>query len=109
MAIYMAQAAYTTQTWATLAKHPQDRSAVLGELIEKLGGRLIGLYYCFGEYDTVAIFEAPDDITASAIVLAASSPGHVKTTKTTRLFTVQETMEMMRKAGTVTYEAPSKG
>ena len=107
MAHYMTQAAYTAEAWATMTKQPQDRTVGLAELIQKLGGRLITHYYCFGEYDGVTLFEAPDDTTASAIVLAAISAGHVKLVKTTRLFTVQETMEAMRKAGRVAYQAPS--
>jgi uncharacterized protein with GYD domain len=109
MAFYMFQGAYTPEALATMTKNPQDRSVVLAELIQKLGGQQISFYSCFGEYDVVVIFEAPDDTTASAIVLAAISPGHAKTAKTTKLLTVQETMEAMRKAGSVTYQAPSKG
>src|SRR5690242_7603598 len=109
MALYMVQAAYTAEAWAAMTKNPQDRTVALTELMQKLGDRLIGHYYCFGEYDAVTIFEAPDDTTASATVLAAISPGHVKMVKTTKLFTVQETMEAMRKAGSVTYQGPSKG
>jgi uncharacterized protein with GYD domain len=108
MAFYMVQAAYTAEAWATMVKNPQDRSKPFSELAQKLGARLIDAYYCFGEYDVVVIFEAPEDTTASAAVLAVISPGHLKTTKTTKLFTIQETMEMMRKAGNVTYQAPSK-
>ena len=77
--------------------------------MEKLGGRMIDLYYCFGDYDGVFIYEAPDDATAAAAVLAAVSPGHVKTIKMTKLLTVQETMEAMRKAGGMTYAGPSSG
>ncbi len=109
MALYMIQGAYTAEAWATMTKHPQDRSKPFGELAQKLGGRLIGVYYCFGEYDVVALFEAPDDSAALATAMAVITPGHVKAIKTTRLFTVEETMEAMRKAGSVTYPAPSKG
>ena len=92
-----------------LAKNPQDRSVPIRELAQKLGGRLIGLYYCFGEYDGVVLAELPDDISAVARSLAAVSPGHVKAIKTTKLFTVEETMEAMRKAGSVGYQGPSRG
>ena len=109
MAIYMNQFSYTAEAWASLTKNPADRSVRLSQMAQQFGGRLLGLYYCFGEYDGVAIFEAPDDTTVSAVVLAAVTAGHLKTSKTTKLFTVQETMEMMRKAGSVTYQAPSKG
>ena len=106
MALYMAQFAYTAEALATMAKNPQDRSVPSRELIEKSGGRLISFYFCFGEYDGVAIYEAPDDTTASAISLAAASPGHLKASHTTKLFTVEETMEAMRKAGSFTFQGP---
>jgi uncharacterized protein with GYD domain len=109
MALYMIQGTYTAEAWATMTKNPQDRSIPIRELAQKLGGRLVDVYYCFGEYDVVVLVEAPDDVTASAIVLAAISPGHLKAIKTTKLLTVDETMEAMRKAGSVTYPAPSKG
>jgi uncharacterized protein with GYD domain len=109
MALYMFQGAYTPEAWATMTKNPQDRSIVLAEMIQKLGGQLISFYYCFGEYDVVVIFEASDDTTASAMVLAAISPGHAKTSKTTKLLTIQETIEAMRKANSVSYQPPSKG
>jgi uncharacterized protein with GYD domain len=49
MALYMVQFAYTAGALATMAKNPQDRSVPSRELIEKLGGRMIGFYFCFGE------------------------------------------------------------
>ena len=109
MGLYMFQGAYTPESWTSMTKNPQDRSVGLSELIQKLGGKLVNLYYCFGEYDVVAIFEAPDDTTASAMVLAAISPGHAKVSKTTKLLTVQEATEAMRKANSVSYQPPSKG
>jgi len=91
MALYMVQFAYTAEAWATLTKKPQDRSEPLKQMTQKLGGRLVGLYYCFGEYDGVALVEIPDDAAAMATSLAAVSPGHIKAIRTTKLFTVQET------------------
>ena len=52
------------------------------------------------------INEAPDDVTASAVILAEGSPGHVKATRTTRLLTVEEAMETTRKAGGAAYRVP---
>ena len=96
MALYLVQFAYTAEALATMTQNPQDRSVPSRELIEKLGGRMIGFYFCFGEYDGVALYEAPDDTTARAISKAALSPGHLKASYTTRLFTVEEMMEAMR-------------
>ncbi|MFL5627015.1 MAG: GYD domain-containing protein [Ktedonobacteraceae bacterium] len=98
---------FEPEAWATLAKKPQDRSIPLRDLAQKLGGQLVGLYYCFGEYDGVALAEIPDDTSAIATSLAAVSPGYIKAIKTTRLFSVEETMEAMRKAGTFAYQGPS--
>jgi uncharacterized protein with GYD domain len=53
--------------------------------------------------------EIPDDISAIATSLAAVAPGHIKAIKTTKLFTVEETMEAMRKAGSVAFQAPYAG
>ena len=109
MAFYMVQGTYTAEAWAAMAKNPQDRSIPVRELMQKLGGRLISFYFCYGEYDVVAIGELPDDSAATAVALAAISPGHLKAYKTTKLFTVEETMEAMRKAGSLAFQGPSRG
>ena len=109
MAFYMVQGAYTTEAIATMVKNPQDRSIPVRELMQKLGGRLTDLYFCFGEYDVVALAELPDDSAATAVAMAAISAGHLKAYKTTKLFTVEETMEAMRKAGSLAFQGPSKG
>lgn len=75
-------------------------------LAEKMGGRMLSLHYCLGEYDGVTLIEAPDEATVMAILLAAISPGHLRATKTTALITVQQAMNAMRKAGGASYRAP---
>ena len=104
---YMIQFAYTANAWAALAKNPVDRRPGVRRVLEKVGGKLIDLYYNFGEYDGVVLIEAPDDTAANGAVLAFTAPGHLKATRTTRLFTVEEAMEAMRTAGAIPYEAPS--
>jgi uncharacterized protein with GYD domain len=106
MPLYMTQFAYTPEAWATLVDNPEDRSAPVRQLAESMGGRLIGWYLSFGEYDGLLIFEAPDDASAGAAVLGAAKRGHLRATKTTRLFTAEEGMEMMRRAGGTAFRAP---
>ena len=108
MALYLVQFAYTAEAAATMAKNPQDRSIPSRELVEKFGGRMISFYFSLGEFDGVCIYEAPDDLTASAISMAAISPGHLKASHTTRLFTPEETMDAMRKAASVTFQGPAR-
>jgi uncharacterized protein with GYD domain len=107
MALYMTQLAYTPQAWAALAKKPEDRGAAFGKLVEKFGGKLHNIYYCFGEYDGLIIYEAPDNETATAAIIAAVTPGHLKATKTTVLFTMQQEMKVLERAGQATYAAPT--
>ena len=107
MPLYMTRFAYTPEAWAAFAKKPEDRRAIFGELVEKLGGRLVSFYYCFGEYDGLAIYEAPDEATATATIITAIAPGHLKATETTVLITVEDTIEAMRKASPEQYRGPS--
>lgn len=104
---YILQFAYTANAWAALAKNPVDRRPAVRAVLEKVGGKVIDFYYHFGEYDGIVIVEAPDDTAVNAAVIAVTAPGHLKATRTTRLFTVEETMEAMRTAGAISYQAPS--
>ena len=106
MALYMTQFSYTPEAWAALARNPEDRSAAISALSESMGGRLVSFYYSFGEYDGVAIHEAPDESTVTTIMLAVNAAGHMKTTKTTLLVTVEDTLDSLRKAGEITYRGP---
>jgi uncharacterized protein with GYD domain len=103
---YMTQFAYTADAWKALTKNPTNRLETVKALAEKLGVRIEAAYYAFGEYDGVIISEAPDDKTIAAMVIAASTPGHLKSIKTTVLMTGQETVEALRRAGSVSYEGP---
>ncbi len=106
MATFMTQFAYTGEAMAALAKNPEDRSVPVAKLAESLGGRLICFYYAFGEYDGLAIYEAPDDETALTIVATVNLAGHLKATKTTRLFTVEEAMASIGKTGQIVFKVP---
>ncbi len=102
----MTQFSYTSSAWNALTKNPEDRGKAFASLAEKLGGKMHNIYYCFGEYDGMVIADFPDDTTAMAGILAAISPGHLKATKTTRLFSMEEAMGAMRKASELAYPGP---
>jgi uncharacterized protein with GYD domain len=106
VAIYMTQFSYTPEAWAALAKNPEDRSKNVKALFESLGGRLIGMYYSFGDHDGVIIGEAPDNVSQTAAVLASIARGHVREIKTTVLLSVSDAMQAMKKAGAITYASP---
>ncbi len=106
MPFYLYQAAYTPESWAALAKNPQRREDLVAAQLQKLGGRLIGFYFAFGEYDTITIFEAPDNTVAAAAAASFGAAGVLKTIKTTVLLTPDEGVAAMRKAGSAPYSGP---
>ena len=103
---YMIQASYNTQGTIDLVKNPQDRSAAVRPVIERLGGSIESFDYAFGEYDIVAIFQVPDNVSAAALAMAVGAGGSISALKTTVLIPMEEAVEAMRKAGTLGYRPP---
>jgi len=108
MPTFMTSFVYDGEAWRKLVKNPEDRSAPIKALLEKLGGRLVSLYYMAGDYDGFVIFEAPDAKAAATVAIMAGMAGHIRSIKTSQLFTVPETMEVLGRAGTLSF-APPKG
>lgn len=98
MATYLVQASFTADAWANLCRNPEDRGVVVAEQMKAFGGKMLSYYYCFGGDDVVIIAEAPDDETMMAALTTAVSAGHLKYTKTTKLFTSSEAMRAMTEA-----------
>lgn len=107
MPYYMVQAAYTREATAAMVKSPQDRAEALRPVIEGLGGKLVSMYFAFGEYDVVGLAEMPDNVSSAAFSLAVSASGAVSAIKTTPLMTMQEGIEAFRKAGQAGYRPPA--
>lgn len=112
MPTFMYQFKYTPSAWAAFVKKPEDRGAVVDELLKGIGGRLISNYYSFGEWDGLVIFEAPDEITAMSAIVTIIAPGHLEATKTTLLFSTQDMLNATRRASKLKFrgieELPSK-
>ncbi len=102
MPLYMYQAAYTPESWAAQIKNPQNRVEAIGrQVCESVGGKLIGGWYCFGDYDLVIVAEVPDNESMAAIALAVGAGGAIKASKTTVLMTGREGVGALEKADTV--------
>jgi uncharacterized protein with GYD domain len=106
MPFYLAQASYSAQSTAAMIKNPQDRAAAIRPVIERMGGKLHGLWLAFGDYDVVAIAELPDNASAAALSMAIGSTGAVSNYRTTLLLTPAESVEAMKKAGGTGYQPP---
>ena len=103
---YMTLYHYTPEAVQALKGTGEDRSQPLRDLMDQAGGRLENFYYCFGEYDGVFIFEAPDDVTAQAIIWAFVAAGHISHERTINLHTVEEKKQVLEKSGDFHYAPP---
>ncbi len=102
MAIYMYQAAYTAGSWAAQLKQPENRVEAVGrQACEAVGGKLLGGWYCFGDYDLVIIADVPSNEAMSGIALAIAAGGAIKSSKTTVLMTGAEILGAFEKAAAV--------
>ncbi len=99
MPLYMYQAAYTPESWAAQIKNPQNRvETVARPLCEAAGGKLVGGWLCFGEYDAVIIADVPNNESMAAIALAVGAGGAFKASKATVLMTGTEGVAALEKA-----------
>ena len=102
MPLYMYQAAYTHESWAAQMKNPQNLVEAVGrQVCESVGGKLVGGWLCFGEYDLVIIADVPNNESMAAIALAVGAAGAIKASKTTVLITGTEGMAALEKADAV--------
>ena len=106
MATYLVQVSYSAQGTAAMIKKPQDRAAAVRPVIERMGGKMLGFWFAFGEYDVVVIVEYPDNVSAAALAMAVGSSEGISAYRTTALLTTAEAMEAMKKAGGVSYKGP---
>jgi uncharacterized protein with GYD domain len=106
MAMYLSRFSYTPETWARLVKNPEDRREAARTYIESVGGKLHGFWYAFGERDGLTLWEAPDNVSMSAVAIAIGSGGAVSNLETTVLVTVEETLDALRRAQEIQYRPP---
>ena len=75
MSTFIIQGRYTRDAIKGMIVKPEDRADAISRLMAKAGGRLTGYYLTFGEYDFLAIVEAPSETQMAAALLAAASSG----------------------------------
>ena len=84
---------------------PEDRSGVIKDLVESVGGQIITFGYCFGDYDFVGVFEFPDNTTAASLVMTVANTGSITNAKITVLIPIADGFAAAQKAGDMTYHA----
>ena len=95
MATFITLAKFTDQGIRSV-RDTTKRSKAFAEIAEKSGGKLHAEYWTLGRYDMVAVFDAPDDESATALMLGVATMGNV-TTETLRAFSADETDKILAK------------
>ena len=107
MPYYMVQFRYSAQAWEGFRSQPEDRTAAVRELITGVGGRLVEFYWSIGDYDGVAVVEAPSNVAIGGAIVAVIGSGAFDTVQTTPLFTSAEGQRMLGLAGRARYRPPA--
>lgn len=109
MAIYITQGRYTRDAIKGMIARPEDRADSVSRLLSKAGGRLIGYYLTFGEYDFLTIAEAPSETQMAAVLIAAAGGGGITNLRTTLALTSVEARGVFAAAGDLAHSFKSAG
>jgi uncharacterized protein with GYD domain len=97
MATYIVLGNFTDQGIRNV-KDTGKRAEALKGLAQKIGGSVKSVYWTLGQYDIVAVVEAPDDAAMTALMLTVGSLGNVKT-QSMRAFTADEMASILGNVG----------
>ena len=95
MAMYVSLLQFTDQGVRNV-KDTSKRSEAATAEAEKMGVKIINLFWTMGAYDVVVLLDAPNDETVSAFSLKLGSLGNVKS-QTMRAFRVEEMESILAK------------
>ena len=77
MSTYIILSRYTQQGLERIKDGPA-RVEAARKTLERLGGQLRSFHLTMGQYDSVAVIEAPDDETVARFSIAIGSQGNVR-------------------------------
>ena len=78
MTIYIMLANWTEQGAKNVRDSPRRLDSAK-QLLEDMGGEMKSFYMTMGDYDMVAVFEAPDDVVAARFGLQMAQAGNIRT------------------------------
>jgi uncharacterized protein with GYD domain len=95
MATFIVLASFSDQGIKNV-KQTIERADAFKQMASKSGATIKDIYWTLGARDIVAICEAPDDETATALSLSTASRGNVRS-ETMRAFTLSEMKNILSK------------
>src|SRR5437667_11024588 len=90
MAKFAVIGGYTAEAWSKMIDNPGDRVTAVQKVAQAAGGKLEPFYWSFGDDDYLAIIDAPDDISAAPVSIAAGSSGSLRNVRTVGLTPPEE-------------------
>jgi uncharacterized protein with GYD domain len=78
-----------TEKGVNEVKDTVTRVKRIEQALQAVGGRKLGIWWTLGQYDAVFLFEAPDDITATRLLVSNAMQGYVRSA-TMRAFSEDE-------------------
>lgn len=97
MVRYIALSSFTDQG-ARAIKDTVKRADAAREAARKYGCEMSEIYWTLGNFDLVAVIDAPDDASAAAFAAGIASSGNVRT-QTLRAFSREEMAAIVGKLG----------
>jgi uncharacterized protein with GYD domain len=94
------------ETIRGMMDRPSDRAKVVSESMAAGGGRLVAMYWMFGQYDGLVIADMPDSGAAAAASLAVSSTGAFGHLETHELIPAADINPLLERAKGLPYQAP---
>lgn len=107
MAIYLIQISFTAESCAGLVATPENRLETVLPLVKAMGGSFIGSWISFGEYDSTAVIDMPDNLSMKAFELRCMAGGGLRHFHVTPMITFEEGVEAMNKAKLIDYQPPA--
>ena len=101
MPLFLTLTKFTEDSFTAMTARPSNRAEAVSRVMSSHGGKLLHFYWTFGEADVAFIYEAPDNETAMAALMALYSRGAVDTHRTSVLISNDEAMRAMERAGKV--------
>ena len=95
MPMFVVLASYSDQGIKNV-KQTIKRADAFRQMASKAGATVKDVYWTLGSHDVVAICEAPDDETATALSLSIASRGNVRS-ETLRAFSLDEMKKILGK------------
>ena len=95
MATYIVLASFTEQGIHNIKDSPK-RAEAFKDMAKKTGATVKELFWTLGQYDVVAVVDAPDDVTMTALGLTTGKLGNVRT-QTLRAFSAADMKGILSK------------